>query len=64
MKIIFILEDFSGGVDLKCMRLDVGDTASTPANRLALELEQTLFARVLSDREALLKSKESAQCLH
>lgn len=65
MKIYIILEDLpGGGVDIKSIRQDLnaGET-HTPANRIALQLEQKLDS-LKSRAKAQAQALRGAPCLH
>jgi len=64
MKIYIIIEDTDSGVDIKSIRQDMKEgQANTPANRIAIQLEQKLDS--LKNRaKAQASALRGAPCLH
>ena len=64
MKIIYVLEDLpEGGIDIICMRMDLGDDCDTPANRLAKDLDQKLHT-YQQRAKAQAQELRGESCLH
>lgn len=64
MKIIFILEDAPTGVAMQCLRTELGETGDTPANQLAIKLEQALEDHATTVKRLNDQARADARCLH